>query len=162
MENNFIKITSKLKLLKLFTEDNINKIYYYRDNLLINSIKNNSIICIDYLIKNGININIPLKSGQMPLHYCALFNSYKCIDIFIKNGANVNERSIRDGYTPLHFAVFNDYDKFIKILIKYGANINIVDHYGHSALLIAIENDHIKSIHALKNNKKSIFSYFFI
>jgi ankyrin repeat protein len=153
-------LSNNLSLLKEFI-DNGGDINIKNDSILYYSIEKDNDTCINFLIKNNININLENKrNNSMPLYSAILYNSIKCMEIFIKNGSDVNKLSV-NGYTPLHYAVFNDNDEAIKILIKYGANINKPDEFGHTPLLIAIENDLQKSIHILKNSNRIQSNYRF-
>lgn len=151
-------LSNNLSLLKEFI-DKGGDINIKNDSILYYSIEKDNDECINFLIKNNININLENKRNNlMPLYSSILYNSIKCMKIFIKNGFDVNKLSV-NGYTPLHYAVFNDNAEAIKILINYGANINKPDEFGHTPLLIAIENDHKGSIIALKNSKLSTLRY---
>ena len=59
----------------------------------------NNVPIIDFLIKNGANINKKNKIGSTPLHLAALYDSFEAVETLLKNGADENAEDY-DGDIP--------------------------------------------------------------
>ena len=74
----------------------------------------------------GVNFNILLPSGSMPLHVCAKFGAIKCADLLLRYGSN--EHSIVNepdpvGFTALYYAVLQQNEPMIELLVRNGAQL---------------------------------------
>jgi ankyrin repeat protein len=77
---------------------------------------------VDFLLKNGADVNIPDDSGYAPLHYSTRIGSWiKITELLVKNGADVNAKQFL-GLTPFHFAAETGSLKLVKFLIENGAD----------------------------------------
>lgn len=87
---------------------------------------------IDYLIKNGANINGSKENRKsiMPIHLAAGSNT-AILSYLIKNGADINIQD-EDGNTPLFWACGGGNKEAVDMLIKAGANKNIKNKNGSS------------------------------
>jgi hypothetical protein len=97
---------------------------------------------VQYLIDNGININIRYEpdGNWSLLHHAANSIATECIDILIKAGVDVNNIDNK-GKTPLMDAVDYGEPEHVKMLLHHGADINIVDNDGKTALMIELINE---------------------
>ena len=89
--------------------------------------KNNSIMCLKWLLEQGVNVDLEDKSGYTPLHIACENRSKDCVKLLLECGADVDKLN-NDLETPLHIAVDSDNKNIVKILIDNGAlidNINI-------------------------------------
>ena len=85
---------------------------------------------INYLIKNGANINGSKENRKsiMPIHLAAGTNT-AILSYLIKNGADINIQD-EDGNTPLFWAYGGGNKEAVDILIKAGANKDIKNKNG--------------------------------
>ena len=72
-------------------------------SLLHQSVVDNDITDVIFLIKNKANLNIRSRYGRTPLHEAALYGRYEIAKLLIEAGADVNVRNPR-GETPLFYA----------------------------------------------------------
>tara|TARA_Y100001934_G_C12346405_1_gene773050 strand:+ start:244 stop:1635 length:1392 start_codon:yes stop_codon:yes gene_type:complete len=75
---------------------------------------------VEYLIKNGANVNSKSRTGATSLILAAFKNSKEIVQILIANGADVNAKDNR-GRTPLSAANNNKNQEISKILRENGA-----------------------------------------
>ena len=110
---------------------------------------NNAYKCLQVLIEQGINVNIPDDDGETPLHKACSFNNVESIKLLLLNGANVN---IPDNYgsAPLHFACENNIVEVVKLLILNGANVNIQNIVGFTPLQLALQEGATECIKLLQ------------
>ena len=78
---------------------------------------------MNFLIKNGANVNAKDSRGITPLHHASSSENLKAISFLIKSGAKVNSKN-QNGVTPLHMATAFENPKAVFILIRNGANVN--------------------------------------
>ena len=77
--------------------------------------------------KNALNIAMFHKRTEM-------------VRLLLENGADVNAKSELSGRTPLMSAAGIDgKTEIVRLLLENGADVNAADHYGHTALMIAME-----------------------
>ena len=95
-----------------------------KETPLIISINNNSIECLEILIKMGANISIRNKADLSPLMLACKYGYANIVDILINNGADINEKNIL-GETPLSIAQMNHHENLVmKILQKTNLKFN--------------------------------------
>ncbi|HVW99661.1 MAG TPA: ankyrin repeat domain-containing protein [Candidatus Babeliaceae bacterium] len=95
---------------------------------LIEAIKEIKPDIVELLIKAGANINLPDKTGKMPLHWA--ISSPSITKILISHGALVNYKNQYDWPTPLKLAVINSNDISMETaiaLLHAGADPNATD-----------------------------------
>lgn len=59
---------------------------------------------INFLLKNGANVNATTFSGNTPLHVASGLGMDQLVHLLIRNGANINIRNL-EGDTPLYTKV---------------------------------------------------------
>ncbi|WP_296151488.1 ankyrin repeat domain-containing protein [uncultured Flavobacterium sp.] len=93
---------------------------------LINSVIENKVDIINWLVDNGANVNSQDKLGYTVLHYVGQEKLTELGKYFLDNGADINIQDIY-GNPPLWTAIFNSRSDFdvVKLFLKKGANINI-------------------------------------
>ncbi len=135
----------------------INKQRYDGWSLLHESILNGDGDAVNYLIKNGADINLPAKDGWTPLHAAAScfvgndgiqiknkeYNHYEIFRMILDAGPDVRAVT-KDGWTPLHCAVINAYTGWMQSestslnrildLLKAGADLEARDVNGRTPL----------------------------
>ena len=75
---------------------------------------------VDFLIKNGVDVNSVDLLGKTPLHYAATQNNPMVVLELINFGASLNAQD-KDGKTPLDIAVSQDNESVAKLLKRAGA-----------------------------------------
>jgi len=95
---------------------------------------------LDFLVKNGLNINIKIDArGSMPIHLAALAGNVETVKWLLDNGAKIDARSGKNE-TPLQMAASKGNVDVIRYLRKQGANVNVKDNNGFTPLHWAILN----------------------
>lgn len=84
-------------------------------------IKNNSFSWIEYLIREGVDINFPDKKGNTALIKTALNGNYYIVKTLLNNGADIN--TLPKDMALILACENEDFDK-AKYLIEHGANVN--------------------------------------
>ncbi len=98
-----------------------------------------------FLIKNGINVNLPDPKGMSALHYAADHSSYEIAKAIVENKGDVNQTDIY-GHQPLMTAVNNyrgtkEQFDLIELLLQHGADKNFKGKSGMSPLDVAIRDE---------------------
>ncbi|WP_026364322.1 ankyrin repeat domain-containing protein [Brachyspira innocens] len=93
---------------------------------------------IDYLLKNGTDINKKNKSGRTPLiQHSLAYEAQDLVKFLIENGADVNAQD-NEGITTLMFAV-KDYNiEIVNMCLSANANLHIKDKEGKTALFYTL------------------------
>jgi len=120
---------------------------------------------IEFMNKNGANIDLKNKKGFSPLHYAAQYGHLSVIEYLVKNGANINLRNNRF-MTPLQIASENRFLTVDEYLINHGAYIDDMicgENYihwasrnGYLSILISLL-DHGAEIHSKNGDYKTPF-----
>lgn len=131
---------------------------------------------IQYLIKQGVDLNIMDAEGKTALLHAIIHNHFDVANILIHNGANLdlpympeesnldvidfgindlNEEHMIEPWTietPLIYAASNGYVDIVKALIDHGANLELTNNYGCTALYEAAVNGHQETVLLLLDN----------
>lgn len=121
---------------------------------------------IQYLIKQGVDLNIMDAEGKTALLHAIIHNHFDIANILIHNRANLdlpympeesnldvidfgindlNEEHMIEPLTmetPLIYAAVNGYVDIVKALIDHGANLEAANEHGETALYQAAVNGH--------------------
>jgi ankyrin repeat protein len=76
--------------------------------------------------QTGINFNVLLPSGSMPLHVCAKHGAIKCADLLLRHATDVSkiiDEPDQVGFTALFYAVMQQNESMIELLVKTGAKL---------------------------------------
>ncbi len=138
----------KSPLSMAFRSGNLNLFHYLVENgaeinnevgasILFQSILNENLEFIEYLIGHGVDINMKPKYGYPPLLAALEINSHPLTELFIELGAKVEGLRDKNGMTPLLLAMRNGCDEEVyRYLIENSDDIN-VSAKGYTPLLIA-------------------------
>ena len=99
------------------------------DNLIgrfwiTNAIDSGSYQVIEWMLKQGVDLNFEDEEGYTPIHSCLEregSDRYEVLDLLIRFVADVNSHGIND-WTPLHMAAVRNDFKAMEILLKAGAD----------------------------------------
>jgi len=109
---------------------------------LVQAAQSNNFELVDFLIRNGANVNREHRRKNTPLHFAAGAEDSRILRRLIEAGATINV-SDESGFTPLHRAT-NNKEK-IEILSANGADINAVTSNGLTPLMIAVHSPYCKT-----------------
>lgn len=84
---------------------------------------------VEFLLKNGADINAQTNLEQSALYLSVKLNNVEIVDLLLKNSANINMRDYW-GWTSLHIASYHDYKNIITQLIYWNADITLKTHGG--------------------------------
>jgi len=111
------KIKKETNKINLNAEDKNSKQTFLNFSI---SLRNEDIV--NFLIKNGADVNKEDKNGKTPLMLACGKGYENIVKILIENGANVNKEN-KNGETPLLLANKSGNETIAKILIENGANV---------------------------------------
>ncbi|HJH55246.1 MAG TPA: ankyrin repeat domain-containing protein [Brachyspira hyodysenteriae] len=132
-------VLDELEMLKLFEKYNpdYNESDNYDSNALFFTRKAET---VNYLLKNGADINKKNKSGRTPLiQHSLAYENQDHVKFLLEKGAYINAQD-NEGVTTLMFAVQTDKTKIIDICLSEKADINIKDNEGKTALFHTISS----------------------
>ncbi len=131
---NFIK---KIISTKGINNEEINK-------TLIIATDNNDFEIIQFLLDNGLDINVYDESFGNPLIFATEKKHLKMLEFLLNKGANINIKDPDDNETPLMAAVKFGHEEVVVFLLMQGADINVKNKRGHTAIDIAkyLEHQH--------------------
>ncbi|MCD1258189.1 ankyrin repeat domain-containing protein [Paenibacillus athensensis] len=106
----------------------------------------------NFLLKNGIEVNLTNTDGQTPLHYIGEFPDIATAQTILEKGGNLN---IRDKYgnNALWTAVFNCKGKYydmVELFMPYKPDVGTKNKAGRSPLDFAIQTGNDKLIALLQ------------
>jgi ankyrin repeat protein len=114
---------------------------------LVQAVEAGNAEVVDFLIKEGADVNRLHRDGMTPVHYAVLEEEPEILEKLILAGGNVR-RSDKHGNTPLHtlFTIGGSFDGIdkkverIRLLLAHGANVNAVNLDGDTPLLVAVSS----------------------
>ena len=101
----------------------------------------NNIPVLEYLIKNGANIDQGDYFQMTPLHYACEYGYLEVLNRLLDVGADFKVKNL-DNYSPILWACVNGQTECFKELLKRGADVNIENSWNY--LKIACENDRLE------------------
>lgn len=103
---------------------------------------------LDYLLSNGVDVNIRTQSGQSPLGAAA--GQVDAAKLLISRGANLENRTLISLATPLTEAAQMNHFDTVKFLVEHGADPAARDVMGFSALDWAKNNGNAEMVRLLQ------------
>lgn len=104
---------------------------------------------VDFLLRQGAQVNATDVTGMTPLHTAAMFGRGREAEILLAAGADVTRRD-RFGDTPLHTAAIFGAAELTGFLGEYGADPAARNAAGKTAFDLAIRYDHKRTALRLK------------
>lgn len=92
--------------------------------VLVEAVKDNNLMVVNYLIECGININY-IHNNMFVFKLACLMNYYEIAELLLKNNCNIvnNERYLDK--TPLRLAIEEGNIEIVKLFIKYKLDLRI-------------------------------------
>ena len=117
-------------MIKFLIENGYDHETFLKDDSLIFAASNDFTDIIEYMIKEGKDINQSFgkEKGYTALREAAYLNYTESVELLCKLGADVNISNKYD--TPLYSAAAEGNLETVKILISYGADVNKASKYG--------------------------------
>lgn len=108
------------------------------NNMLLLAMEVNDYGMVEFLVENGINVNVKYKDSPASILYYAIVNKQtKIAKLLIENGADITELNDQK-QTLLHLAAKSGQIDVVKLLIEKGADVNAVDTHGRTPLHEAV------------------------
>ena len=100
------------------------------DTSLHNAVRKNNLRRVDFLIKNGAEVDAKDENGRTPLHVASNINNLQIVELLTRNGAKVDAKD-KNGRTPL---LGTDDLEIVKLLLRAGADVNATDSNNNTLL----------------------------
>jgi len=91
---------------------------------------------VEFLIKQGFNIDLLNKDGDSPLHLAVQYSRINVVKCLVIYKANINQRNSYEE-TPLHIAADKGMLSFVEFLVENGAIINVIDQIQNTPIHLA-------------------------
>lgn len=110
---------------------------------------------INFLLRNGAEINMTTHVGETPLHLavCCAFES--AVRIFLENKADHSYPDNISGLTPLHSAVSAGNEKIVKLLIEAGADVE-AESDRETPIGLAVKKGHNSIVTLLLESRRGV------
>ncbi|MDG4595590.1 MAG: ankyrin repeat domain-containing protein [Candidatus Contendobacter sp.] len=113
---------------------------------LMNAVKRNDLARVKELIQQGVDINAPDASGDVPLIMAAYEGHTEIVQALLEVGADVTAVDPGMKATALHAAAYAGRTEAARLLIAYRIDINKQGPYnGYTALHDAIWQNHLET-----------------
>ena len=127
-------------------------------SLLHYSASSGNIELTNYLIEQGLDVNLKDSSGRTPLHYAVISGNNEIVRLLLENDAEIDAID-RYGRSALHHAVRLKNDDvmsdIINLLLSANANPKLFNNSGYCALHEAVLNQNVEAIKLLANNPEN-------
>jgi ankyrin repeat protein len=151
--------TTSLSFLKSFPSVGVAD-DYNRDTALHYAARRNYTKCVEYLIKNGADVNYRNRQGQSPVFLAVQYGSKNSLELLCQNGANVNfidSDNDKKFWSPIFYALDRSDYECSELLIRYGADLNIVDRQKSTPIFYAMHDTKLLDL-LVKNGASLEFS----
>lgn len=125
------------------------------EQALFAAVIKNQFPVIQYLLTEGVTVNLLDPEGKTPLWYACCANNKSIVDWLINKGADVN-LSNKAGQTPLNLVCSTGYLELAKLLKNHGANLNHGDNYNFTSLHRACINGQLDTVKWLLAEKVNV------
>lgn len=106
-----------------------------------------SIVCAEYLVGRGADVNHPSLQGMTPIFDAARKGHTAMVTFLLDHEADVNYISAT-GYTPLCAAVMSNAET-VELLLSHGAELEIHGRTGYTSLLFAVTAQNVSTTRQL-------------
>ncbi|MCF7561882.1 ankyrin repeat domain-containing protein [Sabulilitoribacter multivorans] len=122
-------------------------------NLLFYAIENDNVEMVNFLLDQGVLINIGDNNKITPLHYAVINDKYDLTLLLLENGGEIDKIS-GSGNNLLHYAAFNGNFAMAEKLMELGLSPKIKNYNGRYPDKIARKNKHKSLSRYLKKARK--------
>ena len=130
-----------MKSLLFMTKKRINR-------FLLESVVNNNIDNVEYLLKKGANINIKNEAENTAVILALEKGYFDIVRLLLDSGADVNIRNNK-GYSPLLLSIEKGYKDIVPLILDKHPTFGAQDKSGNSELMLALKNDQLDIVHQL-------------
>jgi ankyrin repeat protein len=133
---------------------------YNRDTALHYAARRNYTKCVEYLIKNGADVNHQNRQGQSPVFLAVQYGATESLELLCQHGANVNfidSENDKKFWSPIFYALAKSNYESAELLIHYGADLNIVDRQKSTPIFYAMHDTKLLEL-LVKNGANLEFS----
>ncbi|XP_076128392.1 ankyrin repeat and SOCS box protein 2-like [Alosa pseudoharengus] len=127
-----------LRVLVYVFSDDINRRTKLCQTPLFLAVAQSNVECVELLLKNGADPNIPDISGESPLYKACELNNDTLVELLLQSGSNAR-RTTNKGLTPLHEAARNRNLAMCRLLKVAGGKIYAKSSYGVEPLFTAAQ-----------------------
>ncbi|ADQ81219.1 ankyrin repeat domain-containing protein [Riemerella anatipestifer] len=130
-------------------KQNIDTLNTQKHSLLILASYNNSLECIDLLLKSGAQTNLQDKSGNTALMGASFKGYTKIVEKLLLAKTDPNVLNYNNA-NALFFASTFGHRDIVKLLLSYGVDKYQIDNYGNQAIDYAIMQGNKEIVELLK------------
>uniref|UniRef100_A0A1X7TMN8 Death domain-containing protein n=1 Tax=Amphimedon queenslandica TaxID=400682 RepID=A0A1X7TMN8_AMPQE len=135
-----------IKLLITKGKADVNAVDKYSRTPLFYAVKSGIIEAVDILLTNGARTDVVSEYYGTPLHCASETGNANIIKLLITKGNADANAMDKDNKTPLFNAAKRFKIEAVDILLNNGARTDVVDEYGNTPLLLAVESDRSSQI----------------
>ncbi|XP_047184418.1 ankyrin repeat and SOCS box protein 2 isoform X2 [Scophthalmus maximus] len=139
---------SCLRVLLSAHPGTINKRTEYGETVLLVAIIKEQLRCVQVLLENGADPDIPNYDKETPLYKACERNSAAMVAELLNHGVAVNTHCIR-GWSALQVAVTLNNVEICEMLLKAGANLKLTNMYGITPLFTAAQTGQVAALRFL-------------
>ncbi len=138
----------------LYANEKINhlkELSSFHDRLMKIAVLGGNFDIVEFVLKNGANVNIRGDGGMTPLHLACERSNEAMVELLLQNGANINVLDFRM-MSPLHYACKTPTPSIVHRLVVHGASVNLQGELGRSPLILASKANDVESVRELISN----------
>lgn len=135
-------------------------VYGYQGNTVLHeAIYHNAKLCVNFILKNQVDLTITNKDGNNPLHVACLKGNAEFANSLINLGADLSQKNNK-GDTALHCGIRSGILDIVVLLVNKGSSIEDTNNNGETPLHVALESTkkNIKIVSYLINTGSNIYT----
>ncbi len=106
--------------------------------------KNGHLEIVKLLLEKGAKVDLISRNGSNSLIWATRAGHEKIAELLIEEGAKMDFLESEFKRSPLLLAAMYGRESTVKKLLSSGANLAVIDSYGANALMLALNNNHLK------------------
>ena len=112
---------------------------------VIGAVRENDVVLLEQLIKDGADVNAPDEDGNVPIIVAATRGRADIVQILLDAGADPNARG-PTGIIALHVAAFFGHTEVVQLLLLQDTNVDERDDEGFTALHLASQEGFVEVV----------------